>query len=131
MTKTFLKISLTILLSILFASCDDTLTVEDVDNRTIPDSNVSYSQHISPIFELKCVRCHGNGRLEADLNLTHPSYFVDGHIVVPGESGNSVLIWRIDPQYALGIMPPPPNIPLTPNQIQGVKTWIDEGAKSN
>jgi len=127
-----LTISLLFILSIHFISCDDTISVEDIDNRVIPDSSVSYSEHIAPIFELKCVSCHGNGRLDAGLDLTIWSRFVDGRIVVPFEPGNSVLVWTIEPTPGFPFMPPPSfSIPLTLEQIRGVKTWIEEGAKNN
>ncbi len=117
----------------IYIGCDDTITVQDVDNREIPDSNVSFSKDIAPIFELKCVSCHGNGGLDAGLDLTVWSRFVDGRIVVPFEPGNSILVWTIEPTAGFPPMPPvgSPFFPLTLQQIQGVKTWIDEGAKNN
>ena len=43
-----------------FTSCDDTITVNDVDNNIIPDSLVSFSKHIYPVFQVKCALsgCH-------------------------------------------------------------------------
>ncbi|GBD86707.1 planctomycete cytochrome C [bacterium BMS3Abin03] len=126
-----LNIILFTFLLIAFTDCDDTV-VQEVDNRTIPDSNVSFSKNISPIFELKCNSCHGNGKTEAGLNLTSPAYFVDGIIVVPGEPDNSVLVWTIEWKAGFPSMPPPDySVPLTSEQIRGVKTWITEGAKDN
>jgi len=132
--KKLLIVSLLIFVSIQFISCDDTITAKDVDNREIPDSNVSYSKDIAPIFELKCVSCHGSGRLDAGLDLTVLARFVDGRIVVPTEPDNSVLVWTIEwrPRPGFPAMPPPNfSIPLTAKQIRGVKTWIKEGAKNN
>jgi hypothetical protein len=111
--------------------CDDTLTVQDVDTREIPDSNVSYQQDITPIFELKCVSCHGSGRLDAGLDLTRWTAFVDGRIVVPGEPDNSVLVWSIEGNPVVQPMPPIPTPPLTLEQLRGVRTWISEGALNN
>jgi mono/diheme cytochrome c family protein len=118
---------------LFFGGCDDTLTSNDVDNRVMPESNVSYSKDIAPVFELHCISCHGNGRYDASLDLTNPSLFVDGLIVVPGTSETSILVWRIDPKYGTDPMPPIGSafLPLTANQIRGVTTWIDEGAKNN
>jgi len=118
--------------SIIYVGCDDSITVADIDNREIPDSNVSYSKDIAPIFELKCVTCHGNGRLDAGLDLTDWSQFVDGRIIVPLEPDNSILVWTIEARPGFPAMPPPNfSVPLTIVQIRGVKTWIDEGAKNN
>ena len=130
--KKTLIILLIIFVSSHFMGCDDSITAEDVDNREIPDSNISYSANIAPIFELKCVSCHGIGRLDAGLDLTVWSRFVDGRIVVPTLPDNSVLVWTIEGLPLFPPMPPPSfSIPLTAEQIRGVKTWIDEGAKNN
>jgi hypothetical protein len=119
--------------AILFIGCDDTITANDIDNREIPDSNVSYSIDIAPIFELKCVSCHRNGREEGDVNLSTWAGVVNPIIVIPGEAETSPLVWGIE--WRPGFPPMPPQnssfLPLTLKQITGVKTWIDEGAKNN
>lgn len=114
-------------------ACDDTITNQDVDNRVIPSSNVSFSQHIYPVFQVKCFACHGNGIYEAGLDLTLRSRFVDGRIVVPGDTLTSILVWRIDRPPRAGFNPMPPEYmpQLTPNQIRGIKIWISEGALDN
>ena len=116
---------------IVYYGCDDTITVQDVDTREMPDSNVSYKQDIAPIFELKCVSCHGNGRLDAGLDLTLWTGFVDGRIVVPGVPDNSVLVWSIEGNPVVSPMPPITVPPLTLDQVRGVRTWINEGALNN
>lgn len=128
----FLYVIISLLFLFSFTRCDDTVTANDIDNRKIPDSNVSFKQHIAPVFDLKCNSCHGNGKTDAGLNLTNPSFFVDGRIVVPTLPDNSVLVWRIEGRPPDPIMPPPTYaIPLTVDQVRGVKTWIAEGAKNN
>ncbi len=120
-------------LIISFFGCDDTITVQDLDNREIPDSNVSYSKDIAPVFELKCVSCHGNGTFEGGIDLSKWSGIVDPRIVIPGEANTSPLVWSIEWRPGSLRMPPDdsPFLPLTSKQIQGVKTWIDEGAENN
>lgn len=122
------------LLLLLFfsAGCDDTTT--NIDNEVIPDSNVSYSQHIQPIFNAKCINCHGAGTIESGLDLTTwAGTTADPSIVFPGEPENSKLVWSIEGNPAVSPMPPIGTSyrPLTDNQIRGVKTWIAEGAKPN
>jgi hypothetical protein len=127
----FLLIASIILLS---QNCDDTITSDNIDNIVIPDSNVSYSQYIQPVFNLKCVNCHGVGTTEASLNLTTWSGTVaDPSVVFPGEPENSKLVWTIEGRPGFPPMPPvgSPYIPLNQNQIKGVRTWIAEGAKNN
>jgi hypothetical protein len=119
--------------AIIYIGCDDSITVADVDNREIPDSNVSFSKDIAPIFELKCVSCHGNGGLNGGVNLTTWAGVVDPRLVIPGEADTSPLVWTIEQRPGFPVMPPrdSPFLPLTSKQIRGVITWIDEGAKNN
>jgi len=114
-------------------SCDDTITQEDLDNRQIPSSNVSYSQHIQPVFDAKCnyAGCHNGRDMAGGLSLTN--YYnttADYLIVAPGLPENSKLVWSIEGR-GTNPMPPVGRWPLTKNQIDGIKTWIKEGAKNN
>ncbi len=115
----------------IFIACDDTLTSTNIDKVIIPDSNVSYSQYIAPLFEVKCVTCH-DGSSDSNLpNLSNFS-FVDGYYVVPTEPDNSVLVYTIQgnvPPFPL--MPPAGYRALNENQVNGVRTWIEEGAQNN
>ncbi|MGE5437988.1 MAG: c-type cytochrome domain-containing protein [Syntrophothermus sp.] len=124
--------SLIIFIVLLFTGCKDTGV--DVDEKTIPALNVSFSQDIQPVLERHCVACHNESTKEGDLSLTtHVNITRDPGVVFPGEPQNSRLVWRIDPQYGMALMPPigSPYKPLNANQIEGIKTWIKEGAKNN
>jgi len=116
---------------LLAQSCDDTLTSTDVNNIIMPDSNVSYSKHIAPVFEVKCVPCHNNtGRKEAGLDLSSWSAAtLDPRIIARGSDSTSVLVFSIEgvPSYA----PMPPSGRLIDNHIKGIRTWIREGALNN
>lgn len=131
--KNFIYINISFILFFLLIACDDTITVQDVDNKIIPDRNVSFAEHIYPVFQVKCFACHGNGIFEAGLDLTLHSRFVDGRIVVPGDTITSILIWRIDRPPRAGFNPMPPEYmpQLTSNQIRGIKIWVAEGALNN
>ncbi|MDO8550691.1 MAG: c-type cytochrome domain-containing protein [Ignavibacteria bacterium] len=127
-----MKKIISLCLLLFYVSCDDTST--NIDDKEIPISNVSYSQHIQPIFNVKCINCHGVGTTEAGLDLTTWSGTVaDPSIVVPNEPDNSRLIWTIEGRPGFPFMPPigSPYRALTQNQIRGVKTWIAEGALNN
>ncbi len=134
--KKILSLLLTVIFFIVIfwtSGCKDQVTASDVDNRVIPDSNVSYSRDIQPVFNLKCTNagCHEDAARAGGLSLTTCSNTkADPTIVFPGEPDNSRLIWAIE-----GIgnypMPPPGYPPLTQNQIKGIRTWIKEGAECN
>ena len=105
-----------------------------------PDEPVSFTNHILPLFEKRCVSCHGepyvkNGRTikpTAGLQLdTHEMVIkgnLDGTIVTPGDPTVSTL-------YQVVILPdddpelmPPKGDPLTEDERTMIKRWILEGA---
>ena len=115
---------------IISQSCDDTLTSSEIDNLVMPDSNVSYKAHIAPVFEVKCVPCHNSQRSEAGLDLSSwVNATRDPTIIFPGSDSTSILVYSIEriPPYA----PMPPNVWLNRNHINGIRTWIREGALNN
>jgi len=116
---------------VLFAqSCDDSLTSSEVDNIVMPDSNVSYSRHIAPVFEFKCVECHNSSRKDAGLDLS--SWLAatsDPRIIARGSDTTSVLVWAIEGFPSSPQMPPQGR--MIENHIQGIRTWIREGALNN
>ena len=130
-----LTVKYSILLTLLFLlvivqSCDDSLTSSDIDNLVMPDSNVSYMAHIAPVFEVKCVPCHNSQRSEAGLDLSSwVNATRDPSIIFPGSDSTSILVYSIErlPPYA----PMPPNEWLQRNHINGIRTWIREGAQNN
>lgn len=112
-------------------SCEDEGLITDAD---IPDSNISYGQHIQPVFNFKCATsaCHDDGSMAAGLSLT--TWFnttANPAIVFPNNPGNSLLVWVIDRNNGVATMPPPQYQQLTDKEIQAIKTWISEGAKNN
>jgi hypothetical protein len=122
--------------TVFYSGCDSTVA-DEIDSRIIPSSNVSYSQHLQPVFNIKCAveGCHDVESRAGSLSLTSWSATTaDITIVFPGEPKTSRLVWSIDPDYG-STTPMPPidsGIPtLTDNQIEGIITWITEGAQNN
>jgi len=120
----------------LLISCTDTGPGPDSgDNVIFPDSNVSYSQHVETLFQQRCAfsGCHAGAQPQAGLDLTRPSYSsLRNHVpalVVAGEGDNSLLVQILDGRLTPRM--PFNREPLNQNQINGIKTWIDEGAVNN
>jgi hypothetical protein len=131
--KTLQLIMYYFVICILIISCDDTINQEDLDSKIIPSTNVSYSQHIQPVFEARCNNsgCHNSSDRAKGLSLAnHSSTTSDFLVVAPGSPDNSKLIWAIEGRTTFP-MPPVGYRPLTKNQIDGIRTWIKEGAKNN
>jgi len=135
--KTFsIFLSLIFLSAFFYSGCKDTVAgSEDIDSVIIPSSNVSFSQYIQPVFFVKCATsgCHDDGNRTGGLSLTSwANTTIDISVVFPGKPNNSKLIWAIEGQAGISPMPPIGFVrPLTPNQIQGINTWVAEGAKNN
>ena len=118
--------------ALIVPSCKD--EKPNTSGYLLPDSNISYSRDIDPLFAQTCLgsQCHSGSSPAQGLNLEPPSYgkliFYVPTLVVPRDT-NSLLL-----QYINGKMFPrmPSNQnPLTTNQIDGIKEWIKEGAKDN
>lgn len=123
----------TIFFVLLFYACDDTIVQTDIDNRIIPESEVSFSEHIYPVLNAKCAfaGCHEDQTSAGNFSVTTWSNVVaDPQIVFPYFPNNSKLIWAIE-WTGSSPMPPVGYPYLTQNQIEGITTWVLEGAKNN
>ncbi len=132
-----MKLLSLIIISFLFLqACDDTLTIQNVDDKDIPASNVSFADHIYPVFQVKCAfsGCHAQPNPADGIDLsTYAGVTADPNIVFLGEPDLSRLVWTIDPSVS-GVSKMPPvgyASPVTLDQLEGIKTWIREGAKDN
>ncbi|MDP2303854.1 MAG: c-type cytochrome domain-containing protein [Ignavibacteria bacterium] len=127
----YLLVSIFMLTSLI--GCDDTITADDLDKREIPATNVSFKEHIQPIFQIKCNMCHDDASRAGGLSLTTwVSTTSDPGTVFPSEPQNSRLVWAIEGQGGTSVMPPlTSGIKLTSKQILGIKQWIKEGALNN
>lgn len=118
---------------VIFSACDDTSNITEIDSVVIPAQNVSYSQYIQPLLTAKCARagCHDDQSHIGNLSLTsHANTTASYLVVAPGYPQNSLLALSVQ-GLTTKPMPPIGLSPLTKNQIDGIKTWVKEGAKNN
>lgn len=95
---------------------------------------VDFDQHIRPIFENTCLRCHGperpKGRFRLDTREDALKGGENGVDIVPGSSAKSPLIFYVARLVEDMEMPPAgKGEPLTSEQIATLRAWIDQGAK--
>ncbi len=117
------------ILTLLGGCGDDSVT--QPDSIVFPSKNVSYSQHVQPFFNLGCATygCHDDVNRAGQLSLTsYQRLFDRPGIVIRGNSASSVLMQKIDGRLPHSFTVP---ILINENQINGIKTWIDEGAQFN
>lgn len=92
---------------------------------------VSFSREVMPIFQAKCVSCHGLGVSIKGISLTSYEDLMDtgAHepLVVPGQPDESLLMFPLRSTTS----PMPPTGLLPEEQIQTIEDWIRQGAKDN
>jgi hypothetical protein len=108
---------------------------ESPSTVVFPDRNVSFGVHVQTLFNQACAlpTCHDDGSHAGGLSLTsyYNTVFAVPGIVVIKDPQNSILVMKIEGRGPTGDrMPPGPN-PLNQNQINGIRTWIAEGAQNN
>ena len=100
-------------------------------------AEVDFQRDIQPILAEHCTACHGvdkedrKGELRLDLRDSALKGGESGTAaIVPGKPQDSELIRRVTSTDEATMMPPPSQKkPLSPAQIEALKTWITEGAK--
>lgn len=99
-----------------------------------PAATLTFTKDIHPIFEKTCYSCHGEkkqkGKFRAD---TREGLFkkvdAENHVVVPGQPEDSELIHRLTTKVEDDVMPPSDHEhQLTPEQIETVRKWVEQGA---
>jgi hypothetical protein len=87
-----------------------------------------FERDIAPIFQARCVRCHGLEDLQAGLDLRTPPLALKGSargpVIVKGFAEKSLLYQKV----ATSAMPPT-KTKLSKEQIDMVRRWIDSGAQ--
>jgi hypothetical protein len=98
-------------------------------------AEVSFKNDVLPIFERRCIKCHGGindeeERVEEGLRLTSYEEAIagsmNGPVIEPGDVENSYLIEQI----VKGKMPKK-EPRLLPAQIRTITAWIEAGAPDN
>lgn len=91
---------------------------------------VSFTNDILPIFQSRCVNCHGGERTQEGLDLTtHASLMAgsdNGPVVTSGDASTSLLV-----ELVVAHKMPKRGPQLTPAQIQLLTDWVNQGALNN
>ena len=97
-------------------------------SKEVLEQRAAFDKEIMPLFTARCVQCHGAGKPMGGLDLRSLSALlkgsVNGAVVLEGFSEKSLLVRKV----ASRNMPPPgAGEPLTEDQIQAIRKWIDKG----
>lgn len=97
-------------------------------------NSIQFDRDIRPILQTSCIRCHGGERPKSGLSLTDRESALKGgqnhtDVIIPGNGASSRLVQFVSGQPEDMLMPPEgKGDPLTPEQIELLRRWIDEGA---
>ena len=100
----------------------------------LADGGPDFQHVVQPILNEHCVECHGGVKKSSGFSvLSRQMMLAAGDSgepgLVPGQSANSVLFQRILSGDLDDRMPPEGHDPLTAQEIQDLKEWIDAGAE--
>ncbi|OYT76027.1 MAG: hypothetical protein CFK49_00115 [Armatimonadetes bacterium JP3_11] len=97
-----------------------------------PQRKVDFAREILPIFKASCFPCHGPERRQGGLRLSNREEAfkggISGRVIIPGDAENSLLVKRISSDEE-GPRMPKGMTALSPEQIELIKRWINEGAE--
>ncbi len=112
----------TMVMMILVTSCRyDEVLPEVVE---LPDDPVSYALDIQPIFDAKCISCHGGGispNLSFDVSYNE---LITNDLINTEDPENSLLYLKITNEGDL-------HIDANNNERALLLKWIEEGAENN
>ncbi len=96
------------------------------------DPTVDFAREIQPIFQERCLACHGSQARMHGFRLDRRSDAFRGGdsgvpAIVPGNSADSLLLRYVSGQDPEVVMPPE-GPPLTGEQVELLRRWIEQGA---
>jgi hypothetical protein len=111
--------------------------------ETPTGSGATFSGHVQPILDARCATagCHGDTAPAAGLALTADVAYdnlmkasmqnPDAPRVTPGNPTNSYLITKLTGNGLMGMQMPLASQPLSPEELEVVRTWISYGAPND
>ena len=123
------SISLLVWLIVTFSLQKHAIPAPSSSQKTT-ERTVNFVHDLQPIFNTSCVRCHGSSVQMGQLRLDPKPGFTRGDFgkaIIPGKSGESLLVQRIQ---GLGdkVRMPLEGDPLSVEQAALIRVWIDQGA---
>lgn len=115
-----------------------TFALLSVITTTAQAADLDFYRDVYPFLKTNCISCHNKTTTKADLNMETPELMIlggeAGPALVPGKSAESLIVKASLHKDDME-MPPPNNksgaANLTPAEIEILKRWIDQGAKSS
>lgn len=94
--------------------------------------DIDFAAKIRPILDERCIQCHGETTKLAELQLHSGDALatvVENGLLIPGDSESSELYNRLILPDDHPLRMPKGGDPLTPDQIELIENWINQGAE--
>lgn len=92
--------------------------------------SVSFANDVLPLLTSRCGSCHGESRRQEDLSVTSYANLMagskNGLVVIAGNANDSLLVELVATQKM-----PKRGPKLTPDEIQLITDWVNQGAADN
>lgn len=92
---------------------------------------VDFDKQIRPLFQERCYKCHGPDKQASGLRLDKRQEALaggdSGLAIVPGDNTSGLLLKFVQSEDAEQVMPPQGDR-LSDEQIELLKSWIEDGA---
>lgn len=102
------------------------------------EPKVSFSTDVKPIIDRYCLECHAPGTAGYQASGYSVASYDEvmkgtryGPVVIPGDSFNSNLIILVEGRADPAIAMPHDGNQMLGQEIETLKTWIDQGAPNN
>jgi mono/diheme cytochrome c family protein len=96
-----------------------------------PGEPVDFARDVKPILDARCAACHGDKKQESELRFDLRDAALrggaGGAVIVPGKGAESSLLLRVSSADKDERMPPEGD-PLSADEIDVLRRWIDAGA---
>ena len=116
-------------LLLLLAACES--GPSEPGDVVFPESDVSYSRHVEPLFDVGCTfsGCHNSTDRAGNLSLaSYLDVINKPGVVVAGDSTHSLLVQVVRERqphtFSISSI-------ITPQQARGIAVWVQEGALNN
>jgi cytochrome c len=99
----------------------------------LPPREAFFMEHVKPVLERNCLRCHSGLKPSAGFNLTSRGSALTARLhgqafIAPGKPDDSLLIIAISRNGNHPKLMPRLTISLTDMQIGALREWIEDGA---
>ena len=120
--------------------CTDPLAPNYNEAAVVDDGTclISFNNHIVPVFESRCVQCHGFGSPYVQLTPAGTAYSglingfsIEGFSYINTDQPNQSYLYQLVSGGLKTIIMPPNGPTLSSDEVENILLWIEQGAQNN